>query len=722
MAFNLRVAFTGLCAFVPNEDDNAEVRMCVVLPDATTNVPRAGADNSSLKRHRGFIQLKVAQIAGAPRCMKGSEADVIAYLNRHRITFNCVPAKSGRGLSGSRRALPALAKDTDKIADLGRMIPDFGAPDPAIVGAAPPGTVLAQVLLHTGQLMPNREEERVGRWVFQRSIAVPAFEGELTSEVVWEVPDLKKLELIAASFDGGETATWELKADEGETVEIVIANLCDENPLRWEVPRVRIVPDEDFRWYYTLLSGPRQLDLLRRLDGLTFPIPVPSISIPNGLGRNCVPATTEAIRYNLDPQLPGRAPARAPALALKGRELPGSVIEEIVEYPFTIGGSSRVERGREYLAQIGLAPGLRTFSSQSRDDFQGEIEFRIKNVHGTFTEIELTRLGFTSAGMKTEDGFTGRISVSGTGRGSLVRTGDRRWSLEAQVDARVLYRALEKERAFTPLARGLYMPELETFRGMVRAELEDPDGDGELTATTGSFDLRWVSGGLGWIERLSIPFRNITVANISTWSARTAAMAAPGAASQGCPGTRRLKLQPYAFHEGNPDDHSGTSWERQLEVARKIWGGCCIQLDAEELILLERTDLRRSSDINAIWGSVDESDKQPDLIEVLLVDNILDADGGGATFSATTALARVVISNDNAGNPNLLAHELGHVFGGLHPEDPEQLGFWRGEHGTVLDPSGSSHQPNPDRNTPENCRRILNVALIKTGETCCISA
>lgn len=699
MAFTLKVVFTGICAFVQNEREDADVKMCVVLPDGT---PRAGADGSSLKRHRGFIQLKVGQIIDVPASLKGRDADVIWYLDHHRLTFDCAPGRTAN----------LAMRDLSRIASLEHMVPGFAAPAPAITQADPPQTVLAQVLLHVGRLRPNLERGRLGRWAFQRSISFPSFEGDLTSEVVLEVPDLETVELTATPFAGGEPTTWKLKGDDAGEVVVVIANLCDENPLRWDVPEPRMEPDEDFRWYYTLLSNSLQSELLRRLNGLAFPIPVPSLAVPNGEGRNCVPARTAAASYNLDSFLPGR----------KGRsDLEPVQPETLMDEPaLTVGGSSVVRRGSEYVAQIGpqASPAALTSRGRSRSDLQGEIGFRIVDVRGTYTEVELTRLSLFSSGITTQKGKTGKISVSGlSGRGSLVRTGDQRWSLEARVTAQVLYRAVEKEKGFREVVKGLYMPDFETFEGVVRADLADPEGDGEMITTAGALDLRWVAGGLNWVERLSIPLRNVVLSN---WSAKSSTLAAADASKE-CPGTRRMRVQPYAFRNGNQQAHSGTSWDRQLQAAQKVWGGCCIQLDAQPLILLDRPGLQTSGDVNEIRGSVAEDDEQPDVIEIFLVDNALASQGGGATFSSTTSLARVVISNDNAGNLNLLAHELGHVFGGLHPQDPPQIGFWVADAGTVLHPSGSSNSENPSLNSRGNCRRIRNAALVSTGAGCCIS-
>lgn len=598
------------------------------------------------------------------------------------------------------------------------MVPGFSTPDPDILQPVPPRTVLAQILLHVGQLTPNLDPERVGSWAFPRTFSLPSFGGALTSEIFLDIPDLAKAELVATPFDGGAETRWCLESVAGENVVVTFANLCDQNPLRWDVINERIEPDDDFRWYYTLLSSSAQSNLLTQLGGLTFPIPLPSLTRRNGEGRNCFPITTSAVSYNQDSLLPGRSAVRGAVLT------PEPAIPESLR--LSNAEPLAINSGREYLMQMGVqalsgTSKVRAAAAVQPGDFQGELGFQVLDVRGTFTEVELTRLGLVSPGVATKNGASGQLSLSAlSGRGHIVRSGEGKWSLQAQVKVQVLYREIEKRLPFQRLAAGLYQPDIETFAGVVQAELSDAGRGDEMTVTDGSIDLRWVSGGLNWIDRLKIPIQHLVLTGLSTAASPRAAGEALD--SRDCPGIRRLRLQPYAFRNGDRRAHSGSSWKRQLKGAEDIWSKCCIQFDAEPLAFIERPDLQTSEDVNAIRGSVEESNSEPDLIEVFLVDNDLVADGGGASFSCTTGLARIVISNNNAGNPNLLAHELGHVFGGLHPHDPEQEGFWRAEEGTVLDPSGSSNQPNPANNPAANCRQIRNAALISTGEGCCISA
>src|SRR6185369_14133498 len=114
-------------------------------------------------------------------------------------------------------------------------------------------------------------------------------------------------------------------------------------------------------------------------------------------------------------------------------------------------------------------------------------------------------------------------------------------------------------------------------------------------------------------------------------------------------------------------------------------------LVAVEEKVLNNAALRKSQDPIEIQRAFD--DPAPDVIEVFLVDSELP-NGGGTTFNTGSSLAKVVITERSTGNPNLLAHEIGHVLGGLHPNSPPDPPNWIADEDTVLEPSGSPGQPN----------------------------
>jgi hypothetical protein len=98
-------------------------------------------------------------------------------------------------------------------------------------------------------------------------------------------------------------------------------------------------------------------------------------------------------------------------------------------------------------------------------------------------------------------------------------------------------------------------------------------------------------------------------------------------------------------------------------------------------------------------------------IEVFLVDSDL-AEGGGHTNCGGTGNDKVIITDRALGtNPFLLAHEIGHVLSGVHPEEPTVNEQWKGEADTILQPSGSIGKANPAKRPAEYCCKRYNVKL-----------
>ncbi|HEX3526768.1 MAG TPA: hypothetical protein VH988_06855 [Thermoanaerobaculia bacterium] len=291
MPFHLRLAFTGICAFIPNKlsPEEEKTRMCVVLPDGRSDkaIGKFGEDGMPLRRHKGFIQMKARQLAAIPPQIAAGmpdDAELICYLDRHRVTFGCTADEQ-------ESKLDSLMGSPDSLAPLESLVPQFSALDPEIISPNPPAKVLAQVFLSQGFLRGLPKEQRA-RWVFPSLLTANRPSTKILShEISLEVPYLEKFSIATTRF--GELKPefcWELVSRDGEDVTVTIANLCDENPLRWKTLDAEQKPDEDFRWYYTLLTVTDQRALFQSLGGLPFPIPLPSLSQPNGQGANCVPA------------------------------------------------------------------------------------------------------------------------------------------------------------------------------------------------------------------------------------------------------------------------------------------------------------------------------------------------------------------------------------------------------------------------------------------------
>ena len=81
---------------------------------------------------------------------------------------------------------------------------------------------------------------------------------------------------------------------------VSVYNVCDDNPLGWGPAREATL-DEDFAWYYTLLSEETKRGIRVALLGRSLPLPRPNYLV-GGIGGgpgsgNCIPTRTKACRF-----------------------------------------------------------------------------------------------------------------------------------------------------------------------------------------------------------------------------------------------------------------------------------------------------------------------------------------------------------------------------------------------------------------------------------------
>jgi hypothetical protein len=378
--------------------------------------------------------------------------------------------------------------------------------------------------------------------------------------------------------------------------------------------------------------------------------------------------------------------------------------------------SEQLSAGRSLRLKLGDA----STDGSGQQALRGDLVVQPADTGAQRIVFDLSWLGMVSRSIWTRHGPTGKISirgVAGQGECSLARNGN--WTLNVELEVDVLYDAIEQRLGYVEVEPGLYESASETFVGVLRATLTEVEAAEGLTGSdlrvlVSDLDLSYAGGGLGWIPRLRLP------PSASPPLAAVSRAPVPGCSPERRSGRKVLKLRPIAFRDGSNDPtHSGTSWNQQLAAAKGIWGSCCMDLEADALRLIDNPRLRRSSDSDRIRRAF-SSEVALDGIEVFLVDAGFSG-GGGSTFSPGHAQATVVMTNRNAGNPNLLAHELGHVLSGLHPGETPTSVSWVADAGTVLEPSNSASLPNPGQNSLRNCRQARNPALVLNGKACCIS-
>lgn len=187
---------------------------------------------------------------------------------------------------------------------------------------------------------------------------------------------------------------------------------------------------------------------------------------------------------------------------------------------------------------------------------------------------------------------------------------------------------------------------------------------------------------------------------------------------------RVLKYQCVFFSNGQEKSGEGVH-AQQLAAVQAIWGGACLEFQqAKSPHLVNNPALFASNDIGAITGSYTPP---VGIIPLFFVHHALG--GGGATpLPWGSSLTRVVVSDMTSGrnpvtevsstNPNLLAHEMGHVLGGVHPDQLPSGVLWRPQGApNVMKASGVSYEPNSPCNPLSNCIDASNTAASFKGMT-----
>jgi hypothetical protein len=278
--FNLRIRFTGICTFVPNSEEG-KTKMCVVFPDGTGTKQKVATalDGSDLKRHVGYISFNLHDVKGANWALE--DAKVLWYLSGQRLVIKTEGAENEYDDSDLRY----IAELEEVVPDLANVYPEFLSEKP---NATYPKSVLAQFLIDAGTLTTGTEDT-TRLWAFPNTISKKEIkEVHLKHEVSLEFKGLTGASLWATAFEGGTSKGWHFEGEQDKWVDIVIANLCDENPLRWITDQSILPPDEDFKWHYRLLDKAQEIK--RELKSLDLPIPYMFKDSVNGQGVNCPPS------------------------------------------------------------------------------------------------------------------------------------------------------------------------------------------------------------------------------------------------------------------------------------------------------------------------------------------------------------------------------------------------------------------------------------------------
>lgn len=244
--FDLQITITGICAFVENTLSTGP-RICVVMPG--TDVDRNAADDESLCPHESYIEQGFGRIP----------------LRGYRLSFDLQEISPNPVINLPLTTATTTAIGLIDFVDSGVQNP----PNPAVVSAAPPAPVMAQMVLDKGNISFTPE----GRsWHFDP--AGPDL--GVAHEVIVTLTQLQSAAAVLSPFNGSRSTKLDLTMPTG-TVKLKVVNTCTRRSFSSGEPS----RDRDFKWYYELI----QPTISIRHDDLK--IPRTRFSLIGG--NNCFP-------------------------------------------------------------------------------------------------------------------------------------------------------------------------------------------------------------------------------------------------------------------------------------------------------------------------------------------------------------------------------------------------------------------------------------------------
>jgi hypothetical protein len=296
MGFTARIVFTGVCGIVPKKEDATDpVAICAVLPNAWDPDPEPDRvrvsivdDVSVLRRHTSFVQFATHPPNVDPLDDDRRDLEGLWFLRNHKLFVEPDFESGGPGPHAKWGDIDGLASYEDIVsAGNHRLLSVEDA-----VRAPDPAKIIGQVFVSTGVVSCPEGDPT---WVFEGYLRPneDLVTKKLNHQVTVTIEGLSSLRIVQKDFGGNFVKSFTFSDGNGDAL-VIIANLCDRNPLQWGDPAT-LRDDYDFCWYYEIVDSPDDLKI--ELEPFRCPIPRLTGDMGGGNGLNCVDFKFPAVDF-----------------------------------------------------------------------------------------------------------------------------------------------------------------------------------------------------------------------------------------------------------------------------------------------------------------------------------------------------------------------------------------------------------------------------------------
>jgi|GEM_PF-5675385 len=368
--------------------------------------------------------------------------------------------------------------------------------------------------------------------------------------------------------------------------------------------------------------------------------------------------------------------------------------------------------GRTIVIKLRGKAKARSLSGESEVTTTGELCIELLG-DDMIRGVRVQRFGLATSSIRCPQGDTGTITILGSHANAALHENRERLDLDTEILCRVNYQLLDEHLEKNIETGCYYIPEFEPCSTRIQLSIGAKGKKKELNIEKLSLRMASVGDGLSAIRMLDLDFSKVDFTFVNpAGNVQNFANSPYDPCIQ--VNRRRLRCRPVAFRSSAADPNpSGFTIAQQFATAQTVWDKACVDIDVLPTQMITDATLKTSSSLNAIRASF--TDPNPDVIEVYFVDNLLPATGGGNAGGIGVASCKVVMAEPNAGNPVLLAHELGHVLNLLHPPGTGS------ETTSVMQPTGSASNPGTEKVTHPMILNVANPVLDTLTTNCCLS-